>query len=181
MKRTRSYFAGIASFLCVLVVGCATTTTNTSRIIKYTCVPNAQTCGNEFYGASIVPIFSKKYWGAEGYIGFDLTIENKTDKDLELDWNRTLFIHNGRTNGGFMFEGVVYKDRNNPKPPDIIFSGNKFFKGILPSNLVYFSRARYGGWRHKFMGTGECGILLFIKVDGREVREKMIINFFLQQ
>ena len=185
IKMLKSCFIGIVFVLCVLVVGCATipsqTATTTSRPVKYSCASNIQTCSNEFYDAYITPIFSKKYSGAEGYIGFELAIENKGDEDLELDWNRTLFIQHGRTNGGFMFEGVVYRDRNNPKPPDIIFSGSRFSKQILPSNLVYFSRGSSGGWRHKFMGTGACGISLSIKVDGREVREKMLINFILQQ
>jgi len=182
----KSYFIGIAFVLCVLVAGCATipsqpATTATSKPVKYSCASNIQTCSNEFYDAYITPMLLKKYWGAEGYIGFELTIENKTDEDLELDWNRTLFIQDGRTNGGFMFEGVVYRARNNPKPPDIIFSGSRFSKQILPSNLVYFSRGRSGYWDHKFMGTGECGVSLSIKVAGREVREKMLIDFFLQQ
>ena len=183
MKTSKSYLVFV---FCILIVGCTTipsqqATTTTSKPVKYSCDSNIQSCSNEFYDAHITPMSSKKYWGAEGYIGFELTIENKTGEDLELDWNRTLFIQDGRTNGGFMFEGVVYKDRNNPKPPDIIFSGSRFSKQLLPSNLVYFSRGSSGYWDHKFMGTGECGVSLSIKVAGQEVREKMLINFFLKQ
>lgn len=142
MRTSKSYLLFV---FCFLIVGCATipsqqATTATSKPVKYGCDSNIQSCSNEFYDAHITPVFLKKYWGAEGYIGFELTIENKTDEDLELDWNRTLFIQGGRTNGGFMFEDVVYRDRNNPKPPDIIFAGGRFSKQILPSNLVYFSR-----------------------------------------
>jgi len=181
----KSCFIGIIFVLCILNLGCTTvpyqTATTTSRPVKYSCASNIETCSNEFYDAYITPMFSRKYWGAEGYVGFELTVENKRDEDLELDWNRTLFIQDGRTNGGFMFEGVVYRERNNPKPPDIISPGERISKQILPSNLVYFSRGSSGGWRHKFMGTGACGISLSIKVNGREIREKMLIGFFLEQ
>jgi hypothetical protein len=37
-----------------------------------------------------------------------------------------------------MFEGVIYKDRNNLKLPTIIFAGPKFEKIIWPNNLIFF-------------------------------------------
>ena len=46
-----------------------------------------------------------------GCIGFKLEVKNLTNKDLELDWNKTLYVQNGNTSGGFIFEGIMYKDR----------------------------------------------------------------------
>lgn len=80
-----------------------------------------------------------------------------------------------------MFEGVVYKDRNNPKPPDIIFAKSTFSKTIWPNNLVYFSSGKYGGWRNEDMPTGENGIYLTVKVGDQEIKEKITINITREQ
>jgi len=72
----------------------------------------------------------------------NLTIRNKTNKNIELNWNKTLYITGGQTSGGFMFEGVVYAERNNPKPADLIFGNSTFTKEISPSNLVDYETGR---------------------------------------
>lgn len=108
-----------------------------------------------------------------GCKAFALTLTNKTDKNLEVDWNKTLFITGGQTSGGFMFEGVVYRDRNNPKPPDIVFAKSTLAKVLWPNNLVDFSSGRYGGWNHQSMPRGENGVYLTVIVDGKEVHEKL--------
>jgi hypothetical protein len=137
--------------------------------------PTIQTSSNDFFTAKISPLCPN------GCQAFLLTIENKTDKDLELDWNKTLYISNGRTSGGFMFEGVVYKDRNNPKPPDIIFAKSRFLKTIWPNNLVHFSSGKYGGWRNEDMPTGENGVYLTVKIGDQEIKEKITINITREQ
>jgi hypothetical protein len=105
-----------------------------------------------------------------------LTVKNKTNKNLELNWNKTLYIVNGQTSGGFMFEGVVYKDRNNSKSPDVIFPNGTLSKAIWPNNLVYFSSGQYGGWRHESLPPGENGVYLTVIVDGKEISEKITMN-----
>jgi hypothetical protein len=108
--------------------------------------------------------------------GFVLVIENKTDKDLEIDWNRTLFLDNGTTRGGFMFEGVVFRDRNNPKPPDIVFEKNRFSKMIWPNNLVEFTSGRYGGWSHNDLPLGTVGVYLTVRQGQNELRERLTVT-----
>lgn len=141
----------------------------------YRVSPTMQISTNDFFVAKISPLCPN------GCKAFSLTIENKTDKDMELDWNKTLYISNGKTSGGFMFEGVVYKDRNNPKPPDIIFAKSTFSKTIWPNNLVYFSSGKYGKWRNEDMPTGENGVYLTVKVGSQEIKEKITINLIREQ
>ena len=171
MKRTRLHFLGITLFLCAMAVGCAT------GKIYYRSVPEVQKCSNEYYEASIRPDFL----GSEGWEAFKFTIISKTAKTLELDWNRTFFISNGKTKGTFMFKGVVHKDRNKPKPPDVIFPGVTLSKYIWPNKLVYFSSYPKRGWYHRGMGAGEFGILLSVKVRGTEVKEKMLMTLVRQK
>lgn len=107
---------------------------------------------------------------------FVLQIRNKTSHNIEIDWNRTLYINNGQTLGGFMFEGVVYKDRNNQKPPDIVFGNSAISKSIWPNNLVSYSSGRYGGWDNNLMPPGLNGIYLYVTVDDKIIWQKLMTN-----
>ena len=107
---------------------------------------------------------------------FSLSIQNKTSQDLEVDWNKTLFISSGTTSGGFMFEGVVYTNRNNPKPPDVVFANSHFVKIIYPNNLVSYTSGKYGGWSHDSIGYGATGVYLTVKVGNEEIKEKILVN-----
>jgi hypothetical protein len=40
-------------------------------------------------------------------MGFVLGINNETDKVIQVSWNKSLYITENETSGGFMFEGVV--------------------------------------------------------------------------
>jgi hypothetical protein len=136
----------------------------------WTSAPVQATADNSIFSATIKPICTG--YGCEAFV---LSIQNKTDKNLELDWNKTLYVSGGQTSGGFMFEGVVYKDRNNPKPPDVIFGKGSLTKSIWPSNLVEFSSGKYGGWRNEPMPRGENGTYLTIVVDGKDMHERLTV------
>ncbi len=112
---------------------------------------------------------------------FTLIIENKTNKDMEVDWNKTLYIAQGRTSGGFMFDGIVYAQRNAPKPPDIVFKGGTFRKNIYPTNLVEFSSGKYGGWRHQNMPQGLNGVYLTLRIGNEEINEKLTTSLVAVQ
>jgi len=166
----KSIAIGLVCSIILLLSGCATS----GYVWKSEPVMNL--VGNDYFAAEISPICTS--WGCES---FALRITNKTDKNLELNWNKTLYISQGQTRGGFMFEGVVYKDRNNPKSPDIIFSGSNLVKQIWPNNLVYFESGRYGGWRHISMPPGENGVYLTITIDGKEVNEKLSVSLSMEK
>jgi len=75
-----------------------------------------------------------------------------------------------------MFEGVVFKDRNNPKPPDVIFPNGHLVKSIYPNNLVGFYSGKYARWYHSPMDSGMNGAYLSVIVDGKEINEKLTVN-----
>jgi len=131
---------------------------------------------NKYYSSQITPFSSLTSPGFgidTGYNGFILNIHNHTDKILKLDWDKTYYILNGQTYGGFMFEGIVYRERNNPKPPDIIFPNGKLLKNIWPNNLVSFS-GKY--WHNEEFPEGENGVYLTLIADGKEINEKLTVN-----
>lgn len=112
--------------------------------------------------------------GTFGCKSIGLQIENNSDRDLHIDWNNTLFIENGFTNGGFFFEGISAKDRNENKPPDVVFANSLFFKIIHPSVNVYYN----DGWYLGGMDKGIYGIYLTM-LDGQNVfNEKVLVYLY---
>lgn len=142
-----------------------------------TFTPEIAQVNNQQFSATLTP--NLNYYGA--CEAFTLTIVNHTDQDMELDWNKTLYIKNGQTNGGFMYEGILYRDRNNPKSPDFVLAKNSTSKVIWPSSMVTYLSGQYGGWRHEAMATGEHGVMLTLRIDGQELREKLTMNIVTQK
>lgn len=165
MKRVYIIFT-LSIFVIFILLGCATGPKFTWKIDPY-----QQSKDNQYYSVSISPTEYDDIWN--GYTAFNLTVRNKTSEDIEIDWNKTLFIMADQTHGGFMYDGVLYKDRNNPKPPDVIFSGSEFRKTIYPNDLVRFL---YRKWRNLAMPEGENGVYLTIRIKGNDLREKITIN-----
>lgn len=126
----------------------------------------------EMYSIEASPTAYDGIFGS--YTAFNLIIENKSDNDIEIIWDRTAYIKLDNTSGGFMFEGIVYKDRNNPKPPDVVFPKSTFSKRIWPNTLVGF----YKGWYHSGMPMGNNGIYLTLKTNGVEFKEKITFSIY---
>lgn len=125
---------------------------------------------------SITPEYWSSYRRGYGWHSFNLSVTNKTNRNIEIVWDKTLFISKGSTNGRFMFDGVVYKERNNPRPNDIVFGNTTFNRLILPNNLVEFLGASSIGWFHNIIQPGENGIYITLKVDEKEVAETVLVN-----
>jgi len=166
MKIKTSFLSGLTAVMLVFIAGCAGMFPPPAQ---WKSEPNRATVENAQFKVILEPILVRT-----GYRAFVFSIINKTDRNIEINWNKTLYIRGGQTSGGFMFAGVVYKDRNNPKPPDIVFGNNKCDKGLLPNILVdYHSRK----WRHYSMPQGENGVYLSLLIDGKEVNEHLVFNF----
>ena len=132
--------------------------------------PLVQKIDNKLYTIDFTPSDADSY----GYRAFSLTIENKTDKDIELNWDRTFYLQGGQTKGGFLFEGIFLRDMNAPKPPDILFPKKTFSKTIFPNALATFNKY----WRHDPLPNGENGIYLSLIIENAELREKLTVNVF---
>lgn len=137
---------------------------------------------NEYYKAEI-DFFAK---GDKKFLnGMLLTIDNKTDIEIEVVWDKTMYINNGQTSGRFMYEGVTYADRNSSKSNDIVFPAQSFKKSIFPNNLVFITDTAamasvlgcgsvYGSqrqWCHNSFDKGEHGIYLTLKIGDKLYRE----------
>lgn len=157
----------IIIIISFLICGCCGTIVN----VAWKDNPEIRKIENEYLEANITPILKKNTKGC--YESFNLSIYNKSDKNIELNWNKTLYYANGQTSGGFMFEGIFYRDKNEAKLPDIILPKSQLSKIISPSILAVFYE-KYG-WYRKCMNAGEHGVLLTFAVDSKEINEKMTV------
>lgn len=169
MERKR---VGVFVVMALFLAGCAH--------VQFATEPRVLILERDAYKVQVRP--AGRY-ALGSYEGFELSVSNKTDSDIEIVWNKTLFIKDGVTNGGFMFTGVVYEDRNDPKPSDVVFAHDTFSKCIWPCNLVMFTGTSapllpQNTWWHRTILAGEHGVYLTLKVADHEVHEKLTIRFY---
>lgn len=174
MKIRNSVYLIIGVVMPILLSGCAGMFPPPAQ---WQSEPQQASVDNPQFSAQLKPVCGS-YGGCEAFV---LQIVNKTSKNIEVDWNRTLYISGGQTSGGFMFEGVVYKDRNNPKPPDVVFGNGTFTKTIWPNNLVNYVSGKYGGWQNEGMPQGDNGVYLSLSVDGKDVSERLLVRLSISQ
>lgn len=160
----------IFGFVLTLVSGCAPTIIQVST-------PAIQTAENPYYEIQFEPLNRE----TKVFVSFHLTIINRTDRNLEIDWNRTQYIHNNRPLGIFVFKGIRPQDiKELAIPPDIVSARGTFSKEISPFRLIARAPLREGinvpSISPGKIPTGQSGILLVVRQNGKEIREKVEIR-----
>ncbi|UCE83088.1 MAG: hypothetical protein JSV47_00655 [Deltaproteobacteria bacterium] len=160
-------------------MGCGTTR------LTWISDPEVQRVSNEIFAAELRPAGITS-GDTQTFKSFLLFLRNKIDRELEVIWDKTLFIYNGEMQGGFMFEGISHKDRDKPKPPDILPPNGTFRKRIWPNSLVFFfvperARFREGSWIHREMNPGQNGVYLTVKSGDQEIRERITLNISVKE
>jgi len=142
--------------------------------------PEIQTAGNSYYEARLEPVTGKHNF----FVSFHLTVTNKSDNNLKINWNKTRYIHDGRRYGVFVFKGIKPEDiKNLTIPPDIIPAGDTFSKVISPYKLLARAPIRDSSKGKAessimpgIMPNGKNGILLVVRQNGKEVVEQMSVS-----
>lgn len=165
----------IVLFLISLLTACAPT----KRIKDWVSSPSVQEAGNKSFEATFEPLKGDKKF----FVSFRLSVRNKTDEALKIDWNKTRYVYKGRPYGGFVFYGIDPATIKDSIPPDLIAPGELFSKEIFPTNLVAFTPIRRDVLNKKGRGiypgpipAGENGIYLVILQGGQEIVEKILLN-----
>lgn len=164
-------FILIFGFTLTIATGCAPTFISIST-------PEIQTIENSHYTAQFEPLAEGKNY----FDGFRLKVMNKTRKDLEIDWNKTRYLYNGRDIGVFVFVGIKPENiKNSTIPPDTIPAGQSFTKDISPLKLLAREPltgkgAKAGKITSGPIPTGESGIFLFIRQNGNTIKEKITVK-----
>ncbi len=160
-------------FLLVYLIGCAPIKTWTSS-------PEIQTAGNQYYKVELEPVKNDHAF----FEMFRLTVENKTDNNLEIDWNKTRYIFSGRASGVFVFKGINPEDiKNLTIPADTVPPGAKLSKEIAPARLVAVAPIRdrsvgavKSGFSPGVLPEGKNGIYLVIRTPEQEMRVNITLN-----
>ena len=112
---------------------------------------------------------------------FRLVLTNKTKKELNLDWENTFYLLNGREKGRFLWEGVTWDGlkemRGQPLLP--IAAGDTLTAVIFPKHLLGRATGRAPGGVQYTQGAlpeGENGIGLVVRQNGKVIREKMVVT-----
>ena len=162
-------------FLLILLTACAPT----KKIKDWISSPSVQKGGNKSFGARFEPLKGDKKF----FVSFRLSVMNKTDKSLKIDWNKTRYIHKGQPYGGFVFYGIDPATIKDSIPPDFIEPGKLFSKEIFPTNLVAFTPIREVVLDKEGKGiypgpipAGENGISLVILQGEQKIVEKIVLN-----
>ena len=142
--------------------------------------PTHQTLNSQSYEVGLEPL--KK--DADFFNWFRLTVVNKTGKDMEIDWNRTRYLHNGKDAGLFVFAGVVPESvKNATIPGAVITAGSTFTRDIAPHKLIAFTPLReqtidteQNNIIAGLIPAGENGIFLVILQDGKSARVRIAVN-----
>jgi len=154
-------FFGLFLLISISLFGCATRTVSISS-------PYYANIENEYYYFSLTPLSAN-----ERHCGFRLILKNKTTQTLTLDWNKTYYIHNNERKGGFIFDGVDYEYRNDPKRPEKIKPWDIFIKTIWPTILASGERNQ---WTQMPMESGRHGVEATILLDGKIFTEKLNVQ-----
>ena len=161
----------ILSFLLVFVMGCAPGLT-----ISWKSSPEIQKTSSDCCEAQLEPVTTGK---SPFFDSFRLMVTNRTDKDLEIDWNRTRYVESGIRHGGFVWQGIDPDQvRDASVPPDIISPGNTFSRIIFPHKKLAYAPGYQRGWKLQggLLPEGENGIDLVVKQNGRVIRHRITVR-----
>jgi hypothetical protein len=148
-------------------------------VTEYASSPVSKTIDTPIFSASFTP----QKGDARYFSSFMLEIENKSDTPIEIDWNKTRYIHDGKNRGGFVFEGIEPTQvREKSIPNGVILPHARFSKQISPQVKIAMSeRKDYSAGKDKpglYSGKlppGENSILLAIQRNGELIGKKISV------
>lgn len=174
MGKIADFLAGVSiAGLAMAILGCA------APIYEYTSQPVSGKIETPGFSATLTPEKNDSVF----FSWLRLDIKNLSDAPLELDWNQTRYLLDGKNRGGFVFEGIDPKSiRKGDIPKEVILPGQLFSKQIIPQAKIALSERRdhqagkdrpglYGG----ILPAGENGVLLTMILKKQLIRKKIAI------
>jgi hypothetical protein len=173
MKR---WMISVSVVLLFLASACATTPVPVGE----RATPAMQTLENASYRI----VFEPQKTGGNFFRIFALTVQNKGAGDIEIDWNRTRYLYEGKEAAGFVFKGITPADVSAGSiPSDVVPAGETYFREIAPHRLIAFAPIRdksvapgKSGISAGPLPGGRNGISLALKKNGKEIRETLEVS-----
>lgn len=171
---------GVARFTLGIIVtmmlagfGCS------AAVYEYASRPVSKKIETKVFTASFAPARED----ASYFSSFMLEIENISDENIEIDWNKTLYIHDEKNRGGFVFEGIEPTQvREKRIPNEVILPHTRFSKQLFPiAKIAMAERKDYSAGKDKpglyggKLPPGENSILLSVQGQGKLIRKKISV------
>lgn len=154
---------GVTILILFVLMGCSGIQTPSN--VVWSAQPEFLEIDTPFFLARLEP---KK--GAYSYYAFFLlTITNKSDADLVVDWNTSRYLFNGRPQGGFVFEGIDPATvKTATIPSETVAPGVVFSREIMPMRLIAWSPVKEKTTTNRsitpgMVPAGENGIRLAVR------------------
>lgn len=128
---------GIIILTWLTLWGCSGTPSPSKAI--WAAQPEFLEVDNQLFNVRITP-----QQGESPYFAyFHLTLSNKSDADLIVDWNASQYLFNGRPQGVLVFEGIDPETiKGATVPSETIAPGATFTRDIMPLRLIAWSPIR---------------------------------------
>lgn len=77
---------------------------------------------------------------------FFFNIKNKSQSNIEIDWDRIIYINENNHSSRVIHSGIQYANRNSPQIPSLIAPKTSITDVIIPADNIYLSSVKYE-WR----------------------------------
>lgn len=171
--RVARFAIGIIVTMMIAGFGCS------AVVYEYASNPVSRMIETQAFTASFAPARED----AGYFSSFLLEIENKSDDSIEIDWNKTLYIHDEKNRGGFVFKGIEPAQvREKRIPNEVILPRTRFSRQLFPiAKIAMAERKDYSAGKDKpglyggKLPPGENSIVLSILDQGKLIRKKISV------
>ncbi len=77
---------------------------------------------------------------------FFFSINNKSQGNIEIEWDKIIYINENNHSSRVIHSGIKYADRNSPQVPSLVASKTSINDAIIPADNIYLSSVSYE-WR----------------------------------
>ncbi len=121
------------------------------------------------------------------YAFFLLSVVNKGDEELAVDWNTSRYLFGGKPQGKLVFEGIDPKAvKNNTVPLETVPVGGRLERKIMPMRLIAWNPLRDKTVDARsitpgMLPAGDNGIRLALHQAGTSVTIPLSVFLFLEK
>lgn len=156
-----------------LFLGCAHSTP-----VVYFSRPEVQKASTEAFDAQIETLKLDNPF----YVAFRLTVVNKGSGPIEINWDKTHYLINGKDYGLFVFQGIDPESIKKGIPNEAVAAGEKLSRDIMPLKTLAFRgkneihKAGQSNFYPGILPNGANTVLLVVAQGDREWEEPLSVQ-----
>ena len=142
-----------------------------SKTYFHTYSPISETVETSLFKISVEPIKRESNF----FSLFKVSIENKSSSSLEIDWNKSRYLHNRIDRGVFVFKDIDPSSVKNSKVPNSIIPPDANFSlDIAPFSKISLGKIKDkedGRLKAGMLPEGENSVLLVLNHNGQVIKK----------